>query len=95
VALKGRHWVMIWLLAFLAAAGSVVARQTAALRIARALSQTRDTLSSLRSRRAEYERRLRQASSRSVLVPRAQALGLRLPADSEIVILPVPDTSAP
>lgn len=95
MALKGRHWVMIWLLAFLAAAGSVVARQTAALRIARALSQTRDTLSSLQSRRAEYERRLRQASSRSVLVPRAQALGLRLPADSEIVILPVPDTSAP
>ena len=95
MALKGRHWVMIWLMAFLVAAGSVVARQTAALRIARALNQTRDTLSSLQSRRADYERRIRQAASRSVLVPRAQALGLRRPADSEIVIQPVPDTSAP
>jgi hypothetical protein len=86
---------MIWLLAFLAAAGSVVARQTAALRIARALNQSRDSLSSLQSQRADFERRLRQAGSRTVLVPRAQALGLRLPADSEIVILPLPDTSAP
>jgi len=95
VAFKGRHWVMLWLLAFLVAAGSVVARQTAALRIARALNQARDSLSSLQSRRADFERRLRQAASRTVLVPRAQALGLRLPADSEIVILPVPDTSGP
>jgi hypothetical protein len=86
---------MIWLLAFLVAAGSVVSRQTAALRIARALNQARDSLSQLQSRRADFERRLRQAASRTVLVPRAQALGLRLPADSEIVILPVPDTSAP
>ncbi|HKV44529.1 MAG TPA: hypothetical protein VJT32_07630 [bacterium] len=95
MAFKGRHWVMLWLLAFLVAAGSVVARQTAALRIARALNQARDSLSSLQSRRADFERRLRQAASRTVLVPRAQALGLRLPADSEIVILPVPDTSGP
>lgn len=95
MVLKGRHWVMIWLLAFLVAAGSVVARQTAALRIARALNQARDSLSSLQSRRTEYERRIRQAASRSVLVPRAQALGLRLPADSEIVIQPVPDTGGP
>lgn len=95
MALKGRHWVMIWLLAFLVAAGSVVARQTAALRIARALNETRVRRTSLEGRRADLERRLRQAESRSVLVPRAQAMGLRLPADSEIVILPVPDTSSP
>ena len=95
MALKGRHWVMIWLLAFLAAAGTVVARQTAALRMARALNETRVRRTALEGRRADLERRLRQAASRTVLVPRAQALGLRLPADSEIVIFPFPDTSAP
>jgi hypothetical protein len=86
---------MIWLTAFLVAAGMVVARQTSGFRIGRARIETRDTLAALMSRRADLERRIRQAASRSVLVPRAQILGLRLPADSEIVILPVPDTSAP
>jgi len=95
VALKGRHWVMIWLTAFLVAAGSVVARQTAALRIARALNDTRVRRAALEGRRADLERRLRLAESRAVLVPRAQALGLRLPADSEIIILSVPDSQAP
>ena len=95
MALKGRHWVMIWLTAFLVAAGSVVARQTAALRIARALNDTRVRRAALEGRRADLERRLRLAESRAVLVPRAQALGLRLPADSEIIILSVPDSQAP
>lgn len=95
MALKGRHWVMIWLTAFLVAAGSVVARQTAALRMARALNDTRLRRTALEGRRADLERRLRQAASRAVLVPRAQGMGLRLPADSEIVILPVADSGGP
>ena len=63
--------------------------------MARSLNETRVRRTALEGRRADLERRLRQAASRAVLVPRAQALGLRLPADSEIVILPAPDTSAP
>ena len=31
--------------------------------------------------------RLREAQGRAVLVPRAESLGLRLPVDSEMVIL--------
>ena len=88
MAARGRHWVAIWLLAFLAAAGLVVARTTDGLRLARALGEARVAHASLESRRAELERRVRAASSRSVLVPRAQRLGLRLPSDSEIVLLP-------
>ena len=88
MAIRGRHWVAIWLLAFLGAAGVVVARTTAGLRLARALGEARVAHASLESRRAELERRVRAASSRSVLVPRAQRLGLRLPSDSEIVLLP-------
>ena len=87
MAVRGRHWVAIWLLAFLTAAGVVVARTTAGLRLARTLGETRVAHASLEGRRAELERRVRVAGSRSVLVPRTQRLGLRLPSDSEIVLL--------
>jgi hypothetical protein len=50
----------------------------------------RNQRSLLEARRAELLRRIREAESRAVLVPQAEALGLRLPADSEIVILPAP-----
>lgn len=97
MTLKGRHWVALWLLAFLASAGLVVARQTAGYRAARALAATRETRAALEGRRAEFERRIRTAQSRGVLLPRARArLGLRLPADSEIILFPVPaDPPAP
>jgi hypothetical protein len=89
--LKGRHWVLLWLLIFLGGALAVVARQTAAFRTARLLRDLREERSSLEARRAELERRIRVASSRQVLVPRAQrALGLHEPADSEFVLFGVP-----
>lgn len=89
--LKGRHWVLLWLLIFLAGALVVVARQTAAFRTARRLRELRDERSSLEARRAELERRIRIASSRQVLVPRAEReLGLHEPADSEFVLFGMP-----
>jgi protein involved in polysaccharide export with SLBB domain len=90
MALRGRHWVAGWLLAFLAAAGLVVARSTSGLRQARALGEARIARAALEARRAELEQRARVAQSRRVLVPLAQQRGLRLPSDSEIVLLPVP-----
>lgn len=91
--LKGRHWVAVWLVAFLAVAWVVYARQTAAIRDARALAEIRERRVNLEGHRADLERRIRAAESRAVLVPRAQArLGLRLPADTEIILLPVPES---
>src|SRR5213079_1600264 len=82
---KGRHWVAAWLVAFLATTCVVYARQTAALRAARA---------NLEAHRADLERRIRAAQGRTVLVPRAQQrLGLHLPSDSEIILLPAPGGS--
>jgi cell division protein FtsB len=90
--LKGRHWVLLWLLIFLGGALVVVARQTAAFRTARRLRELRDERSSLEARRADTERRIRNASSRQVLVPIARrSLGLHEPADSEFVLFPVPE----
>ena len=89
--LKGRHWVFLWLLIFLAGALVVVARQTTALHTARRLYHLREERSSLEARRAELERRIRLASSRQVLVPMAEReFGLHEPADSEFVLFPMP-----
>ncbi len=90
MAVKGRHWVAFWLVALLAALWAVIARQTAALNAARTLSDLRAERAALEGRRAELERRIRTAQSRAVLLPRAQRQGLRLPADTEIILLPVP-----
>jgi hypothetical protein len=92
--LKGRHWVLLWLLIFLGGAVAVVTRQTTALRTARLLHDLRVERGSLEARRAELERRIRVASSRQVLVPMAErTFGLHEPADSEFVLFPVPASS--
>ena len=91
MALKGRHWVALWLLGFLAVAWVVIARQTSALHTARELADGRAARATLEGRRAELERRIRTARSRAVLLPLAQhRLRLRLPSDTDIILLPVP-----
>src|SRR2546422_5347339 len=53
--------------------------------------ETRARRANLEGRRAALDRRIRTAEGRAVLVPRAQAkLGLHLPADSEMILLPLP-----
>ena len=89
--LKGRHWLLLWLGLFLAVAAVVIARQSASYRVARELSKLRSERASLEARRSELERRIRGASSRQVLGSRAfRALGLHDPADSELVLFPLP-----
>ncbi|HEY2824150.1 MAG TPA: hypothetical protein VGI83_01265 [Gemmatimonadales bacterium] len=92
MAAKGRHWVGFWLVFALAVLAAVVARQTSALATARDLSDTRTAHSTLEAERAALIQRIRSGASRAELIPRAKALGLRLPADSEILILRVTDT---
>jgi hypothetical protein len=94
VRIRGRHWVVLWLLVFLGGALVVVGRQTSAFRTARRLGELREERSSLEARRAELERRIRVASSRQVLVPVARrSLGLHEPADSEFVLFAVPQST--
>lgn len=91
MALKGRHWAAVWLLAFLAVAWIVIARQTSAIRAARDLVALREEHANLAGHGADLERRIRAATSRAVLLQRARGrLGLRLPADTEIILLPAP-----
>lgn len=87
---RGRHWIAFWLVALLAALWLVIARQTAALNAARELNDLRQDRASLEGRRADLERRVRAAQSRAVLLPKARKQGLRLPADTEIILIPTP-----
>lgn len=85
----------LWLLFVLLTLAWVVTRQTSAVALAEELAELRHQRSVGEAERAVLVRRIREAESRAVLVPRARALGLRLPADSEIVILPAPGTERP
>ena len=89
--LKGRHWLMFWLLVFLCVLLAITTRQTAGFRTARRLHDLREERLTLEARRADLERRIRLASSRQVLVPMVQReLGLHEPADSEFVLFVLP-----
>ena len=96
MALKGRHWFVLWLAAVCVALWLVVWRQTDSLRTARALTDVRAQRTTLEGRRSDYERRIRSATSRAQLIPRAAArLGLRQPLDSEIFYITIPAPAAP
>ena len=94
---KGRHWLALWLGLFLAIAGIVIARDTASYRSARRLAEYRQQRLTLEAERAELIRRVRLASSREVLVPKAERrLGLHRPSDTEYVLFRLPaDQGAP
>ncbi len=93
---RGRTWIGLWLLMFLAVAIAVVARQRAGFATAGRLNQLRERRLALESARRDHERRIQEGSSYAVLVPRAQArLNLRLPSDSEYVNLQIPRASTP
>ncbi|HUF36474.1 MAG TPA: hypothetical protein VMN37_11030 [Gemmatimonadales bacterium] len=90
--LKGRHWLMLWLLLFLCVLLAVASRQTGGFRTARRLRDLREERMDLEARRGELERRIRAASSRQVLVPLAErVLGLHQPSDSEFVLFVLPE----
>jgi hypothetical protein len=94
--LKGRHWLMIWLLIFVGVLVAITARQSAGFRTARRLRDLREQRTTLEARRADLERQIRVASSRQVLIPIAeQELGLHLPSDSEFTLLVLPNAPAP
>lgn len=89
--LKGRHWMVIWLLTLLCVLVAITTRQTAGFRTARRVRELREERLALEARRADLERRIRMASSRQVLVPIAERLlGLHEPSDSEFVIFALP-----
>lgn len=89
---RGRHWFALWLVFVLAMLAWVISRQTSAVVLAEELAGVRDERSAAEAEKAMLLRRIREAGSRAVLIRRAESLGLRLPADTEMVYLEVPVT---
>ena len=83
ITLKGRHWVVLWLAFFLFVTVVVETRQLKAFGVAKQLQTLRERHRTLDGVRADLERRITEASSRRVLLPRAAALGLHVPTDAE------------
>jgi hypothetical protein len=79
MALKGRHWFLIWLVAVCAALWLVIWRQTDSFRNARALNAVREQRAVLAGQRASLEARIRAAR-----------MGLRAARDSEIFRITAP-----
>lgn len=83
MTLKGRHWVVLWLAFFLFVTVVVETRQLKAFGVAKQLRTLREQHRTLDGVRADLERKITEASSRRVLLPRAAALGLHVPTDAE------------
>ena len=89
--LRGRHWVALGLAGFLAMGAAIVWRQTETLATVRQLRTLEAARGALEATKADAIGEIRHARSRAVLVPLAQSrLGLRLPQDTEIIILQDP-----
>lgn len=88
---RGRTVAAGALLAFLAVATGVVTRRTLGIREAARLAELDRRRVELEARRVQLERDIRDASSRARLQPVAERdLGMRIPADSQVVLLSAP-----
>jgi len=87
MAPRGRFWLLLWLGFVLGVLAWVNARQAASVQLARQLQAAHAERAAVEAQRAALQARLRTAAGRDVLVARAKALGLREPADTEIVTL--------
>lgn len=88
---RGRMLVALGLLVFLAVATAVVWRRSAGIAEARVLRDLDRRRAQLEAQRAQLERDVRAASSRAHLAPVAeQRLGMHVPSDTQVIILPRP-----
>jgi hypothetical protein len=90
-ARRGRVQVALGLLAFLVVASGIIARRSAGAAKARELLALDRTRATLESERSKLVNDIRTVTSLSRLGPVvSQRLGLRVPADSQVVRLPKP-----
>ena len=90
IASRGRQ-IAVTLTIFLVVAGSVVWRRTKGMASARVLQQLASSRAELDSRRLQLESDIVTSVSRSRLGVRVQSqLGLQIPNDSQVILLPRP-----
>ena len=88
--LRGRTAIALGLATFLVVTTSVVLRRARGSAAAIRLHDLGAQVDELRAQRTRIEGEVMRASSRSVLAPRVEKLGLRTPSDSQVIDLANP-----
>jgi hypothetical protein len=88
VGLRGRAVVALVLVIFLAVTTSVVWRRSLGSVQARRLQQLSGQVTVLQGERAKLERDVQRITSRPYLTPLVARLGLGVPSDSQVIVLP-------
>ncbi|MBL0180450.1 MAG: hypothetical protein IPP98_15250 [Gemmatimonadetes bacterium] len=81
--------MLAWTIVFLAATGAIVVRSRTAFEATNRIGKLQEERDRLREAQADLQSRIAALKSRPVLGPKAAALGLHTPSDSESVSLRV------
>jgi type II secretory pathway component PulJ len=93
---RGRSVVALTLFGFVLVATSVIWRRTFGLSQSRTLQQLERERADLRAQRAQLQREIRDAASREKLTPLVeQRLHLRMPSDSQVIVIEKKDVLPP
>ncbi len=94
--MRGRTVIFLVLLGFFVVAVGVIYRRNVGIKQAREIRELEERRSALEAQEAALEGAIRDASSRARLAPIAeQKLGMRVPPESLVIILPRPDRATP
>jgi len=84
---RGRWYVAGGLIVFVIVAAAVIARRSYGHQEGLELTALQRRKAALESERVRLDQQIRDGSSMSVIVPKAQRLGMRMPSESQIIVL--------
>ena len=94
--MRGRTVIALALLGFFLVATGVIWRRSLGIAQANQLRELEDRRTALEAQEAALEGAIRDASSRARLAPIAEEkLGMRIPPESLVIIIPRPDRATP
>jgi len=93
---RGRTLIFLVLVGFFVVATGVIWRRSLGIAQAKELRELDEQRMALEAQEAALEGAIRDASSRAKLAPIAeQQLGMRIPPESLVIIIPRPDRATP
>lgn len=94
--MRGRTVIALALLGFFVVATGVIWRRSLGIAQATQIRELEDRRTALEAQEAALEGAIRDASSRARLAPIAEEkLGMRIPPESLVIIIPRPDRATP
>ncbi|MBX3133251.1 MAG: cell division protein FtsL [Gemmatimonadaceae bacterium] len=94
--MRGRSIIFLALIGFFVVATGVIWRRSLGIAQARQLRELEERRTALEAQEAALEGAIRDASSRARLAPIAEEkLGMRVPPESLVIIIPRPERATP